>query len=270
MKGRNMNSGVYVKDLSVHLHLDKLESSLIIIDELKKIWNGKVYVSLNDDSENNTTLLDRLVESFDHVDPVIVKNMGNDQFGFIKSFKGNQDNTAYTLYMHDRTDLDKFKEATYPILRFPGGIEALIKHMNEMDIGIAASGQTKEVMLSMYELDISHGAGFLSPTFDKYDVSAKAEYRVGAMRPMQTTLWFNELTKWARHHTNQMLPTIYPEFSGGNCFLARNEIIKLAHKCTPEEFFEEGYKPDGKVEHALERLYFYISNTIYNLPTMWV
>ena len=256
--------------ISVHLHLGQLESSLMLIDGLKEVWDGKVYASFNQGCEHNAILLDRLAEKFDHVDPITVKDMGNDQYGFIKSFKGNQDDTDYILYAHDRTHTKKFKKATDPILKHPGGLESLVDNMIKLDCGIASAGSTKEQMLSMYELDVSHGAGFLSPAFKKFDEHQSAEYRLGPVQSMQTVLWFHELARWARWKTNSMLPTIYPHFSGGNCFLAHREIVTLAHACAPEEFFEEGYKPDGKVEHALERLYFYISNTIFSKPTMWI
>ena len=45
-------------------------------------------------------------------------------------------------------------------------------------------------------------------------------------------------------------------------FLARRPVVKMSHQCVHESFFEDYYRPDGNVEHAMERFYFYVSECL--------
>ena len=58
-------------------------------------------------------------------------------------------------------------------------------------------------------------------------------------------------------------------FSAGTIFMAKRHLVQLSHSCTVDSFFESGYMPDGKVEHALERFYSYVCRSI-NLRSVFI
>ena len=56
---------------------------------------------------------------------------------------------------------------------------------------------------------------------------------------------------------------VNPEFTAGNVFFIRTNILSQALQCVLDpNFFEKVYRMDGDVAHALERFYFYVSTSL--------
>jgi hypothetical protein len=273
---------------SLHVHLFYEDESLYLLDRISKVWKNKIYVSIVKDVSSNKAIIQCLNDNFDEVDTTFVDNRGNDQYGFFHSFKKNKDDTKYILYLHDKKDRDVGTDMSKLFLQDAQFLPHLIEnvmtasrsslHLREYqraenpvaEVGIIACEATNEQMLSYKELESSHACGFGGKDFKDMSDDEKGEYRLQVVRSLHTVTWFDELVCHLRHVRGLGYPLVYPPFAGGNMFLATRDIIKTTHSAVLDSHFQEGYQPDGEVEHAMERLYYYVCKTVYNQDVVLV
>ena len=241
-----------MKNTSVHLHLYYEDMGSYLLNKLSKIWNGKIYLSLINDNCCNDILLNLANGLFSDIDVVYVKNTGNDQFGFLQSFKLNKDNTKWILYWHDKhvskkqwlddiTDIFCHEENKKLIERYTNDISSC---------GIISASKYRNQTLNLHQI------AEISPQI-------KFEYRQNVVRSYQTVIWLKELQYLFKQHFNIYDENeIYPYFTSGTVFMIQRDILTKVHSIIHDNFFEDFYRPDGDVGHALERFYFYASKCL--------
>lgn len=249
-------------DVSLHMHLFYEEVSLDLLEKASKVFpSKKLYLSLNEGSESNNKILKKAEQSFD-VDLTIVDNRGNDQWGFVHTMRKNSDDTKFILYMHDKaSDKDDWLHDITDIFLDPEKLKAVLKPMRATDIhGIVSSRERLNAVLSIQEVSDTHR-------------SCQWSHRANVVRLMHTVIWLRELQSILAGSCPDVIPKKYtelikagydaellnPSYTAGNVFLARREVVELAHCCVHDNFFEFQYRPDGNVEHAMERFYYYVS-----------
>lgn len=239
------------KDLiSVHVHLFYLEPSIYLLDKISEYYNGPIYISLNEDGANNEEIELYAVKKFKKVKSVTVKNKGNDQYGFYSSFKQNDEETPWILYCHDKTikRIDWLDRILDPVLQY----KDMEKTLNNEKNGMISSGDPEYYLKMINEEDLTA----LSKT-------KNFSGRLEIMQSRHTLTWFRELQYILLSDTGFInAENLNPNFTAGNMFLARRPVVKMSHQCIHESFFEDYYRPDGNVEHAMERFYFYVSECL--------
>ena len=236
--------------VSVHVHLFYLEPSIYLLDKIADKYSGKIYISLNDDGEHNEEILLYAEKKFKKVDYTAVNNRGNDQYGFFQSFKKNDLDTPWILYCHDKTikRIDWLDDILDPILEF----KDMNKNLESEKYGIIASGNPKYHLKMINEEDLT-----------ALSKSKNFSSRLSVMQSRHTLTWFRELQYILLSDTGFIdTENLNPHFTAGNIFLAQRSVVDMSHKCIHESFFENYYRPDGNVEHALERFYFYVSQCL--------
>ena len=88
--------------------------------------------------------------------------------------------------------------------------------------------------------------------------------RAFLLRQRHTLCWLRELQFILLQHTVfDDMDNVNPEFTDGNVFFIRTNILSQALQCVLDpNFFEKVYRMDGDVAHALERFYFYVSTSL--------
>jgi len=251
------------KDLSVHIHLFYKDVGIYLLDRLSEVWSGnKIYLSLSKGANHNGVLLEAAEKKFD-VNLAIVEDMGTDQYGFFQSFKNNADDNKYVLYLHDRTSKKKkWLDDIAELFLSRKNFEHSMKFIQEERMGIVASERWKQRVYTEEEWLFK-----TSPTLRGDDHQKK---RKGVVLYQHTLVWLKELAKQLSFRYTKFRPDLlYGDFSAGNVFLAKKDVISAAHSCVSEGFFEKGYKEDGKIEHALERFYFYVSTCLEYTNCFW-
>lgn len=239
------------KDLvSVNMHLFYLEPSIYLLDKIADHYKGHLYMSLNENGQANEEIQSHAESKFKKVTSVIIKNKGNDQYGFYSSFKQNDLNTPWILYCHDKTikRIDWLDAILDPILEYEDIEKALLNDKN----GIISSGNPEYHHRMISEEDLT-------------SLSKTKNYsgRLKIMQARHTLTWFRELQYILLSDTGFInADNLNPYFTAGNMFLARRPVVKLSHQCIHESFFEDYYREDGNVEHAMERFYFYVSECL--------
>lgn len=235
--------------VSVHLHLFYKDPSVYLIDKVSERYNGKVYISLNRDAKHNEEITSHARGKFEEVQTILVKNRGNDQYGFFKSFAHNNDETDWILYLHDKTikRIDWLDQITDPILKMSD--KEFKQIIDDEKIGIISSGDPRYKHSIITEQDLTELSK--SNNFDS---------RLKIIQARHTLTWYREL-QYILLTESGFIETdnLNPDFTAGNMFMARRPIVKMCHKCIHESYFENYYREDGNVEHAMERFYFYVS-----------
>jgi len=236
--------------VSFNVHLFYLEPSLYLLDKIRNKFDGNIYISLNNNGKSNDKILEHAKELFDNVHHVTVNNVGNDQYGFFHSFPKNTDETEWIFYCHDKTikRIDWLDEIIDPVLEY----KEINKILDDDDIGLITVGNTKHHMRM-------HTEDCLTQLSKKKNYSE----RLKVVQARHTLTWYRELQYILLTDTGLIdTDNLNPDFTAGNMFLARRQVVKLAHDCVHETFFENYYREDGNVEHALERFYFYVTKCL--------
>lgn len=240
---------------SVHLHLYYKEPSMYIIDRLSKVWNGKVYISMLKNCENNEDILAKCQKAFSQTVWCEVENKGTDQYGFFYSNRMNEEKyKPWVLYIHDKSEdkmewlsdmIEIFVEDEYQTV--------LDRYMNSKKTGIIGCKSRKMKLLDSDELIQIHQH---TPLTNR-NLFVKSVATLAWMRELQN-IFYNKSGIVEEKVLN-------PYFVAGTVFMARKLIINQCHGCVHDNFFENGYRSDGEVEHALERFYAYVSEALgYN------
>lgn len=235
-------------NVSVYMHLFYKEPSIYLIEKISEEYDGEIFISLNDTGADNQEIISYAEEKFDNVKYKTVKNKGNDQYGFFKIFQEHQSNKNWILYCHDKTikRIDWLDKILEPIFLNTKKINSM---MSLEEIGIISSGDHEYMHRMMTEEDLTELSK--SKNFDS---------RLKIIQARHTLTWYRELQYILLTNTGFIdTENLNPTFTAGNMFLARNSVVKMAHSCVHESYFENYYREDGNVEHALERFYFYVS-----------
>ena len=218
--------------ISLHVFLYYEDIGVYLLEKLAKVWRGKINLSLAKDNVANTTLLYKANELFSTVVVSYVEHPSSDQVGFIQSVKNDTEHTDYILYLHDKhlSKKEWLDAITHPLLMNLGVMED--------DVGILTMEEIKRAHLMISHKD-----------------------RANVVRLMQTVLWLQELqdqfaTRYRGYDDNP--DHLFPEFTAGTSFLIRRKVVEAVHGCIHPDFFED-YRPDGNVDHAIERFYYYVS-----------
>lgn len=235
-----------MKPYSVHVFAYYQNEGAWLLKRLKEFYNGHIYLSLINNSPTNKELLSIASSLFD-ITVTYVENMGTDQFGFYESFKKDNIDSDWVLYLHDKNinKQDWLEELIHPL----SNINLSMLNRSE-NIGIIASAKHKNKVKNINQLVAFYG-------------NIDFKYRKLLVLNMHTVIWIKELQRILLEKYNlSHEDSLCPEFTAGNVFLARKDVIQQAHQCIYKEFFDPFYQPDGKVEHALERFYFYVSQCL--------
>jgi len=240
------------KDLSVHMHLMYEEVGIWLLNQIGSVWKGKVYMSLIKDNDSaNDMLMKESQDLFSSIEVTLVENKGTDQWGFYNTHARNKDDTKYVLYAHDKKTNDPcggwLKELIDPFIT-QGGLKESLNYIREKDAGIVSAEKHKQKILQIHDIIDTHQG---VPLERRHQV-------VGACH---TTMWLKEL-QWVLALHEGLVGNKYPDFCAGNVFLAKRDIVSMAHACAHPNFFTPHYAADGNVEHGLERFYFYVSECL--------
>lgn len=232
---------------SIHLHLYYKDPSIILLNKISKIWQGKVYISLVYGNESNSDIISVAKSLFSDVVLIENENSGNDQYGFYKSFQQNNDSTEWIFYAHDKHEskIEWMNSLLDPIVKRA----EVVNHLAEKDeIGLIASKCPKYITEVLLEDRLNIYANMCKP-----------DERLKIIRSKHTLIWLRELQAELVRQNN--LKNIHDpnllRFVAGNIFIMRREILKKCHSCVHESFFDKYYKTDGDIGHGLERFYFY-------------
>jgi hypothetical protein len=241
-----------MNNTSVHLHLYYEDAGSYLLKKLSKIWNGKIYLSLVHNNCANDILLSLANSIFSDIDIVYVDNKGTDQYGFLHSFKLNNEDTKWILYWHDKhLSKKQWLDDLTDLFCIDENIQEIKRYTNDISsCGIISSAKCRNKALSFHQI------AELSPYM-------AIEYRQNIVRSYHAIIWLKELQYLFKQRYNLYDENeIYPEFSAGTVFLARRDIVAKAHSVVHDNYFEDCYRADGDVGHALERFYHYVSKCL--------
>lgn len=234
--------------LSVYMHLFYKDPSIYLIEKVASEYEGDVCISLNDTGKDNDEIISFAEERFKDVKCVTVKNKGNDQYGFFKAFQEYPCTKEWTFYCHDKTikRIDWLDKILEPIF---SNEEKINDFLCSEKAGIISSGDGEYYNKMMTEEDLT-----------ELSKSRNFDSRLKIIQARHTLTWYRELQYILLTNTGFIdTENLNPFFTAGNMFIARTPIINMAHSCIHESYFENYYREDGNVEHALERFYFYLS-----------
>ena len=239
------------KDLvSAHVFLYYESIGKYVLDTLSKFYNGPLYLSLIENNCSNDILLTYAKNTFSDIRLVYIDNHGTDQYGFYSTFPYDNTNKPWIFYCHDKhPNKQKWLSDLLNIY-----VDLDDKLLLDSKAGMIACAQHKQQQASFEELLKVHE-------------SLKYKFRKEVVQSMHTLIWLHELERILLSKYNLGDKNFKcPEFSAGNIFLARREVIAYSHGCVYEEFFNKGvYRTDGEVGHGLERFYYYVSKCLqYN------
>ena len=94
----------------------------------------------------------------------------------------------------------------------------------------------------------------------KEDKEAPMSYKRIIVLKRHTLVWLRELQYilYKKHGFIQK-ENLNFKFTAGTMFLARSDVVDLSLSCILPCYFEECYRQDGNVQHAMERFYYYVS-----------
>lgn len=236
--------------LSVHLHLMYKEPCKYILDLLQEVWQGTIYLSLIEDNKHNDFILSCAKERFATVFAKYVPNKGTDQYGFLNSFEINREEKPWIMYIHDKhiSKIDWLDEIMLPILQ----PETVNQILLDNECGMIASGNKKWVLSVESEEQLTEKSKNMPFNLKQWIVRAR-----------HTLTWFRELQYILVQKTGFIsMEDINPKFTAGNVFIARRSVVDTVMSCVHKDFFENDYRADGDVEHAMERFYFYVARCL--------
>ena len=225
------------------------EEGLYLLEQLGSVWKGKVYMSLiKDNNDANNQVMRLAKDLFSSTEVTLVENRGNDQWGFLNTYKKNKDDTKYVLYLHDKKDKGWLEQLIEPFIT-KEALEHSLSIIRDDLVGIVSAESRKQDSLTSKGL------------MQKYEGVA-TEFRGKLVLSCQTVRWLKELQYILAYGDGLALENLYPEFCAGAIFLAKRDVVTTAHKCVHPNFFTPHYATDGEVEHGLERFYFYVSECL--------
>jgi hypothetical protein len=232
---------------SIHLHLYYKDPAILLLEKISKAWKGKVYISLVSENENNDDIVAVAKSLFSEVIVVENENSGNDQYGFYKSFKQNNDDTDWILYAHDKHEskIDWMNTLVDPLVTHTDAINYLSR---QDEIGIIATKSDKYTHIQMSEEQLN-SIGDTCPQ----------DERIKIIQAKHTLVWLRELQRALvkQNNLSQIHDPNSLVFVAGNMFIIRRSVLSKCHNCVHENFFDKHYRPDGDIGHGLERFYFY-------------
>lgn len=230
------NTSVYI-----HLYYDNI--GIFLLNKLKEIWDGEIFLSLVKDNKPNDIIVETANNLFKKVNITLVDNKGTDQIGFFASFKYNKNNTKdWILYWHDKGE-DKLLWLNNLIEIFDIKRNIIQNLMQDKNVGIISSEKHKTKIL-------------LNEDLEKKIEKVPLFNRIGLIREFQTVVWLLEL-QYLFNYYNKKRIIMNQDFCAGTVFLIRSDIVDSIHKCISSNYFENFYRPDGDIGHALERFYYY-------------
>jgi len=231
--------------ISTHVFVYYLDEGIWLLKKLKEFYSGHIFLSLIEDAPYNDTLLYLANDMFD-VSVTYVKNKGTDQIGFYNSFKRDNTQKDWILYLHDKSADKK------------DWLQSLIDPLISVDNGMLSNNKIGMISSLAHKNRVS--------TIDYISSQSKYinyQYRRGLVESIHTVVWLKQLQEilFQKHNLIDE-DNIYNRFCAGNVFLARKNVIETAHSCVYDNFFNDGYRSDGEIGHGLERFYFYVSECL--------
>ena len=252
-----------MENVSLHMHLFYEDMGAYLLDRVSKVWDGRIHLSLVRGRAGDS-LLNIAQKMFD-LEVTFIENKGNDQYGFFKSFVKNTDKSEYVLYLHDKKKTEQeWLDQISDIFLDRDKLKGCIDMLQQEKVGMVSSS-------------LRHGGMHTLKQIYDYYYKFPFQHRAFIVRMVQTHIWTRELQSILDKRYNLAIPELDelksdeargPEsyecvqFTEGNVFLCRREVVEYAHKCVHESFFEGIYRADGGVEHGMERFYPYVSKCL--------
>jgi len=237
-----------MNNIELHAHLWYKEESKQVLDKVSKKFKDRINLSLIEGCEHNEDILNYARGKFSEVKTVFVENLGNDQVGFIESYKNNSENKDWVFYFHDKKDVQWTNYLIDPLIG-QDNLTMVEDLLQNTKIGIIGSLKKMEHLKEEKEL----------ASLSKI-VSFKKRKKI--VKSTHTIVWLRHLQDILASEFNYKSENINLDFFAGTMFMARKNIIKLAHSCVHDSYFERHYSMDGKVEHAMERFYTYVADCL--------
>jgi hypothetical protein len=234
--------------VSVYTHLFYKEPSIYLLDKIREHYDGDINISLNKNGKSNKDILSYAENIFKDVRAIEVNNRGNDQHAFFQNYKKNKCDKEWTLYCHDKAiqRIDWLDEILDPILINKDKVNEL---MCSDETGMISSSVRPHYQTMMTEDSLTEMSK--SQNFDS---------RLSIIQARHTLTWYRELQYILLTNTGFIdAENLNPSFTAGNMFLGRSSVVQWSHNCVHESYFENYYRNDGNVEHAMERFYYYVS-----------
>ena len=238
-------------NISLYCHLWYPEESKFLLDKLCTVFKDVINISLNEGGEHNEVIKTYAQDKFKTVNITLVENMGNDQIGFYKSHSIFEDDSKeWIFYAHDKQLKDRgwVSDLVDPLLT-----EEAINLTNENhNTGMVISKKRKLELITEQELILGN-KGCPMP-FEAKKATAYALHTFGWLRILQYNLY--------EHYGFINKENLDISFAAGTMFMTKKQVVDMAHGCIHQDYFDKGYMPDGKVEHALERFYAYVNKCL--------
>lgn len=238
--------------ITLFTHLFYRNPAMYLLDQLRTLGDHSIRISLLKDGKYNDEILDHANSIFTDVNQVVIEeNRGSDQWGLYNLYLEFLDDvdTDWIFYTHDKhlSKLDWLDEISEPLLEH----DYLEKELENFETGMISTYNWKLTVES--ESEITDRAKELPQS-----------KRAFLVRQRHTLCWLRELQFILLQNSGfQDMDNVNPEFTAGNVFFIRANILSQALQCVLDpNFFEKVYRMDGDVAHALERFYFYVSTSL--------
>lgn len=231
-------------DVSVHIFAFYQDTGKYLLERVSKIYNGNsIYLSLVNGNHANDTLIETARKYFD-VKIIYVDNSGTDQYGFYHSFKYDNLDTNWIFYCHDKhiSKIDWLND--------------MMDTFDNIDKGLLDNKKNGMLASKKHEAKIQSFDDLL-----ELENTMDIKYRKALVESMHTLIWYLQLQRilFIKQELSSKEDK-FTNFSAGNIFLIRRDVLEKAHACIYENFFNKGvYRSDGEVGHGIERFYFYVS-----------
>lgn len=230
--------------VSAHVFLYYELTGRYVLESMSKFYNGPIFLSLVKNNPVNDLLINYASSIFEKTYLLLVDQAGTDQYGFFHSFQRDDTNKPWVFYCHDKSP--NKKQWLVELMEIYNNIEESV--LLDQRYGIISSSKHKHTIKD-YKTILNETS------------KIPKQYRKGVVQALQTLLWLNELQSILAYEFNLENKDLkYSDFSAGNIFLIRRDVLSQAHNCVHENMFNKNvYRTDGEVEHGLERFYFYVS-----------
>lgn len=230
--------------VSTHVFLYYELTGRYVLEAVSKFYKGPIFLSLVKNNPVNDLLINYASSLFEKTYLVLVDEAGTDQYGFYHSFQHDDTTKPWVFYCHDKHPSKK------------QWLSELIEIFSKIDDHILSNSNYGIVSALKHKQKIKGYKHILEET-----AGMPKQYRKGVVQALQTLLWLNELQSILANEFKLKREDLkYPEFSAGNIFLIKRDILSKTHKCIHKDMFNKNiYRTDGEVEHGLERFYFYVS-----------
>jgi len=238
---------INTKKIQTHAFLWYKDTHEYILTKLAKAGITHLNLSLESGNKNNKTIITAAKKLIPNVRYIKVRPCGSDQLGFYCSaIKYNKTKKDWILYCHDKS---KTKQKWVDSILDPILQDKINDIIVDNNIGIISSGHPdyfKQLWSEEDLVKLDHQTFF-------HDKKCIVECR-------HTLTWLRELQYILfRKHGLMDKENLNFNFTAGNMFLIRRDVLQVAHSCIHSNFFPNNYRADGDVSHALERFYYYVS-----------